>query len=581
MLLFSRRFLIGATALLAFAAPAGAQPGGYEPPPVEYADSGAPPQALPPRVDPVAADEPPPPPRAGGVRARVDLEAYVELDAGVSAELAGGGNDDLLGEDVLTYTGVAVGVDGQVQTRRITANFGYRYERRLELNGDLPDTDIHDGIAQVRADIVPGVVSVEAGGVATRTGGDGAAMGVSDREATTEVYGAYAGPTLTTRAGPVAVTAFYQLGYVKVDDDSLAGQGSPEGNFDATVHLAGASASMAPGVLPFGWNVSAGHVSESTSDLDTEFEAQFVRGDAVLPVNPSLALTAGVGYSRGSSSQSDIRRDANGQPVLDGNGNFIADPTAPRLTAYDESGLFADAGFIWRPTPRSELQLRAGINDDGEPVVAGSALFQVGRFFGFSFTLYDDDTSFGSNLLKNIKDLPDSFKIERDPLSGGLAPGCVFSDDKPGQGVCLSPALQSITSASFRARGGSLLFSGNGRLWSWGGGISYARRDFYLPDDPIFESAFAPSDQDLALFGSVSRRLGRYADLGFDGFLSIYDSEAPDSDVTTIGGRATFSRSFLLDRLELLIALGLLHRSVSGFEDSLVADFNLGLRYTF
>jgi len=580
MLLFSRHFLAGALALTALATPAHAQPAGYEPPPVDYADAGAPPQSLPPRIDPVAADEPPPPPRGDRARARVDVEAYVEVDAGVSAELGEGG-DDLLGEDVLTYTSVAAGVDGQVQTRRITANFGYRYERRFELNGDLPDTDIHDGIAQVRADVVPGIVSVEAGGIATRTGGDGRALGVSDREGTSQVFSGYAGPTLTTRAGPVAVNAFYQLGYVNVDDDTLAGDVGPEGSFDATVHLAGASASMAPGTLPFGWDVSVGHISESSSDFDTEFESQFIRGDAVLPVNPALALTAGIGYSRASASQSDFLRGPDGAPVIDENGDLVADPSRPRLTGYDEKGVFADAGFIWRPTPRSELQLRAGINDDGEPTVAGSASFQIGRFFGFGFTLYDEDTTFGSSLVRKLRDLPDSFKIRRDPLSGGLTPGCVFDEEKPGQGVCLSPTLQSISRAAFRSRGGSVTFSGNGRIWSWGGGITYGRRDFYLPDDPIFENAFAPADQDLALFGNVSRRLGRDANLGFDGYLSIYDSEAASSDVTTIGGRATYSRSFLLDRLELLIALGLLHRSLSGFEDSLIADFNLGLRYTF
>jgi hypothetical protein len=121
----------------------------------------------------------------------------------------------------------------------------------------------------------------------------------------------------------------------------------------------------------------------------------------------------------------------------------------------------------------------------------------------------------------------------------------VFSDETPGKGVCLSPALQSLTEASYRVRGGSLLFSGNGRLWSWGGGVTYTRRDFYLPDSPIFDDAFAPNDQDFALFGSISRRLGRYADLGFDGFVSIFNTDAPTiDDVTSIGGRVNFSRSF-------------------------------------
>jgi hypothetical protein len=434
----------------------------------------------------------------------------------------------------------------------------------------------------VRADLVPNVLSVEAGGIASRTGGSGLALGATDRESTTEIFSGYAGPTLSTRAGGAAVNAFYRLGYVHVDDDSLAGAASPEGNFDATVHLAGASVSMAPGVLPFGWNVSAGHVSETAGPFANHFESQFVRADAIFPVNPALALTAGIGYGRGEASQRDLLRGPGGAPVVDANGNVVPDPTRPRITTYKQDGLFADAGFIWRPSRRSELQLRAGINDDGDPIVAGSAAFRVGRFFGFSFTLYDNDETFGTSLIRNLRELPDEFKIRRDPLTGDFAVGCVFSDSEPGRGACLSPALQSITSASFRSRGGSLLFSGNGRLWTWGGGITFARRDFYLPDDPIFANAFAPSDQDLALFGSASRQLGRNADISFDGFLSFYSTDsATASDVTAIGGRTTFTRSFLLDRLELLMALGLTYRSLSLEEDSLVADALIGLRYTF
>jgi hypothetical protein len=580
MRLFYKVFL-SAAALMSGTGALAAQPEGYQPPPVEFAEQAEPTRPIPSRVAPPEEQGPPPPSRRPQVRPRVNVGGFVEVQAGVSAELADG--DSLLGEDeTLTYTSVAAGVEGQVVSRRVAASFGYRYERRFELTGDLPDADVHSGIAQVRAQVVPGLLEVEAGGIATRTGGTGRAIGVTEREGAAEIYSGYAGPSFTTRAGPVALNAFYRLGFVKVDDDSLAGAASPEREFNSTVHLAGATASMAPGALPFGWNVSAGHVSERSSSFDTEFESQFVRGDAVLPVNPSLALTAGIGYSRGQASQRNVLRGANGQPVVDASGNYVPDLGGPRLTTYDQDGAFADAGFIWRPTPRSELQLRAGINDDGDPIIAGSAAFQVGRFFGFSFNLYDNDETFGTSLIRNLRDLPDNFKVEHDALSGGLAPGCVFSEEEPGKGVCLSPALQSITGASYRVRGGSLLFSGTGRLWSWGGGVTYTQRDFYLPDDPIFDSAFAPSDQDLALFGSVSRRLGRYADLGFDGFVSIFNSDgATVDDVVSIGGRANFSRSFLLNQLQLQVALGLTHRSLSLGGDSLVADAIIGLRYSF
>lgn len=575
MRLISRHFLIGFVAFSGFAGAAHAQPDGYAPPPVDFVEPG---EASPPLAGGLGDQGPPAEARPGRPRARIDVGGYVEGQAGVSAELGDGngfGNDD-----TLTYTAVAAGVDGQISTRRVTAAFGYRYERRFELNGNLPDADVHSGIAQVRAEIVPNRVSIEAGGIATRTGGTGGAIGVSEREGSAEVYAGYAGPTLSTRAGNVAINAFYRLGYVSVDDDSLAGAASPEGNFNSTIHMAGASVGAAPGPRRVGWTVSAGHVSASTSSFDSAFESQFVRGDAVLPVNLTLAVTAGVGYSRGSASQRDVLRDGNGVPVFDGDGNLFPDPNGPRVTAYDQEGVFADAGFIWRPTPRAELQLRAGINDDGDPIVAGSAAFQVGRFFGFSVNLYDDDETFGSSLIRNIRNLPDDFKVERYPLTGGFASGCTFSQDQPGRGVCLSPALQSITGASYRVRGGSVLFSGNGRMWNWGGGVTYTHRGFHLPDDPIFADAFAPSDQDFAVFGSAGHQLGRNASIGFDGFVSFYDSEAPNRDVTSIGGRTSFNRGFLMNRLELLVALGLTHRSLFA-ADSLVADGIVGLRYNF
>jgi hypothetical protein len=577
MRLISFAFLM-ASSLVVGAGAAQAQRDAYSPPPVDYADPGAPPAPLP--MQAALPGEPGEPAAvvAAPRRLRVDVGAYVEVEAGVSAELAG---DSVPGdEDVLTYTSVAAGVDGQVQTRRVSAGFSYRYERRMELNGDLPDDDVHSGIAQARVEIAPRLVSVEAGGLATRTGGSGRAFGVTERDQTTEVYAGYAGPTLTAQAGPVSVNAFYRLGYVSVDDDSLSGPDAEEGNFDTTVHLAGASAGVAPRGGRIGWTVSAGHMSASTSSFDSRFSSQFVRGDVVLPVNPTLALSAGVGYSRATASERDVLRDANGVPIFDAEGNLSPDPNGPRVETLGSDGIYADAGFIWRPTPRSELQLRAGINDDGEPVVLGSAAFQVGRNFGVSVSIYDNDETFGTSLVNDLRVLPEDFEISRDPFTGGLAAGCAFSKEQPGRGVCLSPALQSLNRVSFRERGGSLLFSGSGRLWSWGGGVTYVRRDTYVPNDPIFATAYAPDEQDLALFASGSRAIGHFADIGVEGFASFFDSEAPNRDVTTLGGRLSFSRSFLLRRLQLLTALGLTHRSAFG-DDSLIAEAILGLRYTF
>jgi hypothetical protein len=609
MRLVSRTFFFAL--LLLQAAPAIAQPGGnYEPPPVDYADAAAPaPVAAPPPASGVSYDPPPvdyaagPSSEAGalnpapqslvqpeatgspesgrrGRHGRVNINAYVEANAGVSAELHDSGNL-LGGDDTVTYTSVAAGVEGQVNTRHVVANFGYRYERQIELQGGAPDRGVHTGIAEVNAQLTPNL-SVEAGGLATRSGGNGRAVGATIREDGAQIVSAYAGSTVSTHAGPVSVNAYYRLGYVHVDDDGLVNDGNPEGSFSATNHMAGVTVQSEAANGRVGWTVSAGHYSEVAGTFDSHYQQQFVRGDVAIPVNPTLALTAGVGYGRERSSQLNFLRDAGGAPVIDAQGNLVADHVAPRLPTNTSEGVFADAGFIYRPTRRSELQLRAGINNDGDPIVAGSAHFALGRAFGFSFSLYDNDETFGRSLIRNLRDLPDNFTVRTDQLTGNLAAGCVFDRNEPGRGVCLSPVLQSLTSVSYRARGGSLLFSGGRRLWTLGGGITFAQRDYYLPDDPIFADVFAPSDSDLAIFGSAGRRLGRNADIDFSTFVSLYSTDALiENDVTTIGGRVTYSRSFLMSRLQAVLGLGLTYRSFSIDPSSLVADLMLGIRYNF
>ena len=106
------------------------------------------------------------------------------------------------------------------QTRRVTAQMSYRYERNIEWSGDVrrPATSIPASPWSTRRSC-PGVLSLDAGALATRTGGEGRALGVTNRDEAVNVYAAYAGPTLSTHAGPVAINASYRLGYVKIDDD--------------------------------------------------------------------------------------------------------------------------------------------------------------------------------------------------------------------------------------------------------------------------------------------------------------------------------------------------------------------------
>lgn len=513
-----------------------------------------------------------PPPQRGPVRARSFVRPYLEVDQVVSAQLDGDG-------DVLTYTALAAGVDGRIETRRITAQASYRYERRIAWNGDLPDRDVHSGVAMVHAEVVPGLLAFDAGALAARTGGEGRAIGVTDREAAVNVYSVYAGPTLTARAGPVAVSAAYRLGYAAIDDDTPAGVPGAEID-DTIVHSASASASMGPGRLPFGWTVSAGYGHEEAGDLDHEFEGMYVRGDVVVPVTPTFALTAGVGYEKIEASQLAVLVDEDGVPVIGPDGRPVPDPSRPRQLALDIDGLIYDGGFIWRPSARTELQARAGHRYGGTSVVA-SLRHDIGRNWGVRAAVYDGIETFGRLLISDLQGLPDDFQNLNDPLADDLGfGGCVFGVDA-GSGVCLDRSLQAITGATFRHRGANLLLSGGHGPWRFGAGAGYSRRRYF---EPVGSSSLLIEprvDESLTLFGSAGRRLSRTSSVGFNAYATWFDSDraAFDEQFST-GFAANYSRRFLLDRLQLIAALGLNH-SDGGVFDSTVASALLGLRYNF
>jgi hypothetical protein len=557
---FARIVRAGALAAALFAAaPAFAQSGGI---PADDELAG----------DSAAAPGPEAAPARAPVRRRAQLRPYIEINAGVSAELSGG-NDD-----VLTYSTAAAGVDGSVHTRRITAAASYRYERVIPIDGNAGDESTHSGVAVVHVAAAPGI-SLDAGGMAARTGGEGrAAGGVTVADADVQVFSAYAGPTLNYNFGPVTVGAAYRFGYVRVEDDQLAGGALTGDRFDeSTVHNATASIGMAPGRLPFGWTVGGGYVREDSGDLNNVFEGEYVRGDVVVPVGPTLALTAGVGYERSRSSSDDVLRDANGLPVLVG-GRLVSDPSRPRLVGIDNDGIIYDGGIIWRPSARTELQARAGRRYGGT-TVTGSLRHRFLRGWGLSADVYDMVGTSGTAIVSNVNALPTDFNVNRNPLTGAFN-GCVFGQD-PGTGICFDQALQSLSNSGYRARGANLMLSGSRGRWDFGVGGGYANHRYRDLLSGNLASLAPRTDESAVLNASLSRRLSRNSGASIDASASWYDSDRALFDpVTSAGLTGSYYRSFLIERLQFHAALGLYHTD-SGLLDSTVLSGLAGLRLSF
>jgi hypothetical protein len=509
----------------------------------------------------------------GGPRAR--LTPYLEVQQVVTADFSGG--------DVLTYTGVGGGIDGTIATRRVQATISYNYQHRIGWNERLDDHDVHSGLAAVHVDAVPGVLAFDAGAMAARTHADirvpaPVARTVDDPNVA-EVYSAYAGPSLSTHAGPVKVNAAYRLGYVRVDDHSLSGLPADAPRVDryssSTVHNASVSFGMTPGELPFGWTVGAGYAREDQSRLNADFEGKYVRGDVVLPVSPTLAVTGGVGYETMDASVSDFARDAQGRPVLTPGGEILLDPSRPRLQTLDQDGIMWDAGVIWRPNPRTELQARAGWRYGGTSFT-GSLEHRINSHTALTATVFDSVSSFGRLVVSDLAGVPTSFGIPR----GGFTGGCVFGTD-PGTGTCFGDALQSLSSFNFRNRGANLLYSTARGPWNVGLGAGYANRHYLTPRGTGAFALEGVTDQSFTLNGNVGRRLTRTSGYDVNAYAAWYDSGIAAADgAFGAGVTGRYYRNIYDERLQAQISAGL-YTSQAGDFDASYGSILVGLRYSF
>jgi hypothetical protein len=202
----------------------------------------------------------------------------------------------------------------------------------------------------------------------------------------------------------------------------------------------------------------------------------------------------------------------------------------------------------------------------------------VGRHAALNVAVYDTVETFGHQLGNDIRALPANFNANRNPLTGSLG-GCVFG--QAGGGVCLDRSLQAITGDSFRARGVMATLAGERGLWSYGVGAGYNRRHYHRPVYAGVIVQGAEHDEDVSVYGNLGRRLSRTSDIAFNAYASWYDDDLANSEaVTSQGATISYSRTFMLERLQLLAALGIYH-SNGGTGSSTNGSATAGLRYTF
>jgi hypothetical protein len=523
-------------------------------------------------------------PHAADAQRRKQVTPYIEVGQVLTADLENGG-------DVLTYTSVAAGIDASVQTRRMEAQISYRYEHRFAWNDNLADDSVHSGLARASFQVTP-VLQIEGGAIATRARTDlrGAApVGnlAGNVRNISQIYSAYAGPTLSTNLGPASVTGAYRFGYTKVESsDRISGLPAGQQPLDlydhSTSHLAVASIGTRAGtVLPVGLTLSGAWSREDASQLDQRYDGKYARLDAVLPVAPTVAVVGGVGYEKIEISQRDPLLTATGAAVVDGNGRYVTNQASPRRLAYDFDGLYWDAGVTWRPSRRTMLEARVG-RRYGTMSYTGSLTWAMSTNSGLQVGVYDSVQSFGRGVSNALAALPTSFETQPDPFGSNFS-GCVFGTEGDAAGGCLNPVLGGITTANFRARGVDGVLSMNRGPWQLGVGAGYANRRYLVPLGAGGDATILRGVDDDIYYGQAF--LGRALDARSAINANLYATYTQSGTIDSLGvwgAGANGAYTYTFGRFGALASAGVFASDIEGPGGKDVqAQGALGMRYSF
>lgn len=510
---------------------------------------------------------------------RVNVEPYIEVSQIAIAELSPG-------DDVVTYSQVAVGVDASVTGRNTGGSISLRAEKNIGYGDNGVDGESVSGVARGYASIIPRALTIEAGALAaqTRVNGNGATnlASLDDRGADGQIYSAYAGPTLSTRAGDVDVNANYRIGYTRVEgpDGLLTAAGAtPVDVFDDSVSQSAAiSLGTRPGEpLPVGLGVEAGFDQEDISNLDQRFRDVYVRGGVQVPLTQSFSVVGGIGYEDVEVSSRDALLDVNGDPVIGDDGRLVTDTTQDRQLAYDVSGVIWDAGVIWRPSSRTSFAATVGRRYDSTSYT-GSLSYAPDRRSSLGVSVYDTVSGFGDQLNTALANLPTEFTVGRNPLTGELG-GCVTGQDGAN---CLNSALGSVRSSIFRSRGVTASYSTQIGKLSAGLGAGYDRRRFIAVPGSVLDAANGLTDESYVVSAFLSGEVGQRGSFTTNAYYNYLDSGFElAGDTTALGASAAYSHN-LTQRFSARAAVAVDHLdSEISTEDFTAASALIGLRFGF
>lgn len=507
---------------------------------------------------------------------RLVIRPYIEAQQVADDQISPGG-----GGGVLTYSVLAVGADALINGRNTQGSVSLRYERRFGWGPTASGNGL-SGMANLSTRITGGL-RMDYGGYANRfqTSNSGATFADYNNsgDSLSQVYSVYAGPSLSTHSGDVAINGAYHAGYTKVDNQL---NGSAVTAINTLDHSVSQDARLAVGTkpgglgLPVGLGVEGGWFREDISNLDQRVTDLHARAQVIVPVTQSLALLGGVGAEKVQVSSRDAVRDANGNAVVDAGGRLVTNESSPRYIAFDTSGLIWDVGAQWRPSSRLSAEAHIG-RRYGRLGGYGFVNWQPGANTTFNVTVYENLTGFGGALATALAGSSTEFAAIRDSITGNLS-SCVGTMTG---GTCIGGATGSINGQVYRGRGVTASLMHTIGRWQVGLGAGWDRRVYIAAPETVLAELNGRTDQYYWVAGYAGGKVSQRSSIQTT--LALYKFESglvANGDISAV--RATGVYQYYFSRhLTGSASLAVNGMKREDADDLWTASGALGMRYSF
>jgi hypothetical protein len=178
-------------------------------------------------------------------------------------------------------------------------------------------------------------------------------------------------------------------------------------------------------------------------------------------------------------SARNAKYDSAGNVIVDSNGRFVTDYSTGRQIAFDTEGLIWDAGVVWRPSRRTNVEFHVG-DRYGRFGGYGFINYQPDDHSSFNLVVYQGVTGFGGALTNSLFNLPTQFSTVRDAITGNLS-SCVAAPHR----AMRTGSIGSVNSTVYRGNGFSAGYSFDHSRLRGGIGFGYERRQYITAPNTI------------------------------------------------------------------------------------------------